>query len=184
MELDDEALVRACRRGEAAAWETLVRRYQRLIYAIARRAGLDTDQSAEAFQNVFVALIKHLDRIEQPERVGAWLTTATRYEAWRVRRIRAVAVPDIDDSSHEDQLLDDTPLDSALLQLKQQNLIRQAVATLDERCRTLVTLLFYRADSPSYTEVAALLGMTEGSIGPTRARCLAKLRRLLEEVES
>jgi RNA polymerase sigma factor (sigma-70 family) len=185
MELSDEALVRACRRGEAAAWETLVMRYQRLIYAIARRAGLDKDQCAEAFQSVFVALVEHLDRIENPARVGAWLATAARYESWRVRRrMRGVAVPDIDNPSYAEQLLNDTPLDSALLQLEQQNLIRKAVATLDERCRTLVTLLFYRADPSSYAEIAALLGISEGSIGPTRARCLAKVRRLLEEIES
>jgi RNA polymerase sigma factor (sigma-70 family) len=184
MELSDEALVRACRRGEAAAWEALVMRYQRLIYAIARHAGLDKDQSAEAFQSVFVALVEHLDRIEQPARVGAWLATAARYESWRVRRrIRAVAMPDIDNPSHAEQLFDDTPLDSALLQLEEQNLIRKAVAMLDERCRTLVTLLFYRADPPSYAEIATLLGISEGSIGPTRARCLAKVRRLLEEIE-
>ena len=185
MELDDEALVRACRRGEAAAWEALVMRYQRLIYAIARRAGLDRDQCDEAFQNVFMALFEHLDRIEQPALVGAWLATTARYEVWGVRRrVRAVGASELDIPSHAEQLLDDTPLDDALLQLEEQNRIREAVAALDERCRTLVTLLFYRADPPSYTEIAALLGMTEGSIGPTRARCLTKMRRLLEETES
>jgi RNA polymerase sigma factor (sigma-70 family) len=185
MEVNDEALVRACRRGDAAAWEALVMRYQRLIYAIARRAGLDREQSAEAFQNVFVALVERLDRIEHPALLGAWLATAARYEVWRVRRrIRAVAALDLDNPSHAEELLDDTPLDGALLQLEEQNHIRKAVAALDERCRILVTLLFYRADPPSYTEIAVLLGMSEGSIGPTRARCLTKVRRLLEDIES
>lgn len=184
MEPNDEALVQDCRRGDAAAWEALVMRYQRLVYAIARRAGLDNDQSAEAFQNVFVALVEHLDRIEQPARVGAWLATAARYEALRVRRrIRAAATPDIESPLHAAYLLDDTPLDNALLQLEEQNQIRKAMTMLDERCRTLVTLLFYRPDPPPYAEIAGLLGISEGSIGPTRARCLAKVRRLLEEIE-
>ena len=157
MELSDEALVLGCRRGEAAAWEALVMRYQRLIYAVARRAGLDREQSTEAFQNVFVALVERLDRIEHPALVGAWLATAARYEVWGVRRrTRAVATSDLDNPSHAEKLLDDTPLDGDLLRFEEQQRIRNAVAALDQRCRTLVTLLFYRADPPSYTEIAMM----------------------------
>ncbi|HXF45948.1 MAG TPA: sigma factor, partial [Burkholderiaceae bacterium] len=70
---DDAALVRACRAGDAHAWEQLVRRYERLIYTIPRRARLDADAAADVFQTVFERLHRHLDNLAQPERLQAWL---------------------------------------------------------------------------------------------------------------
>ena len=67
LESSNEALVQACRSGDPLAWEALIRRYQRLVYSIPYRAGLDQDRSAEVFQRVFEKLVKHLDRIEQPD---------------------------------------------------------------------------------------------------------------------
>lgn len=187
-EWSDEQLLLACRRGDAAAWEKLVVRYQRLVYAIPRRAGLTEDQSADVFQTVFVRLIEHLDRIEQPSRVGAWLVTTARREAWRVMR-REGALLSLDaerDDEHgtgADLLSYDAPLPADVVQrLEQQHAVRAALEALDERCRNLLTQLFYRPQIPAYSEIAAVLGMPEGSIGPTRARCLQRLRRLLEDL--
>jgi RNA polymerase sigma factor (sigma-70 family) len=73
--------LQACRRGDEAAWEALVERYQRLIYTIPRRAGLDKDQAAEVFQEVFTTLFEKLETIEQPERLQAWLVTTARRKA-------------------------------------------------------------------------------------------------------
>src|SRR5262245_65885826 len=86
MELSDEALVLACRRGDASAWETLVGRYHRLVYAIPRRAGLDREQSADVCQRTFAVLVEKIDRIEQPARIGAWLATTAKRETWRISR--------------------------------------------------------------------------------------------------
>src|SRR5215475_11346356 len=109
MEPSDEALVLACRRGDAAAWETLIARYQRLVFSIPRRAGLDADLSAEVFQQVFTVLLEKLDRIEQPRYIGAWLATTARREAHRIRRReRTVTLDDREDK-------DDDILDTALL---------------------------------------------------------------------
>jgi RNA polymerase sigma factor (sigma-70 family) len=81
-------------------------------------------------------------------------------------------------------LRDESPLpDEQLLVLEEQHRIRTAVAQLDERCQTLVRLLFYQSEPPSYAEVAEVLGVPEGSIGPTRARCLGKLLRILTKVD-
>jgi RNA polymerase sigma factor (sigma-70 family) len=75
---------------------------------------------------------------------------------------------------------DQAPLpDEQLLILEEQHRIRTALSSLDERCKTLLEMLFYPAEPPSYADIAALLGIPEGSIGPTRARCLAKLLRML-----
>src|SRR5690348_8355969 len=93
MEPSDESLVLACRGGDAIAWEVLIDRYQRLVYAIARHAGLDNEQSADVFQLVFATLVEHLGTIEQPAQIGAWLVTTARHEAWRFRRRERLARP-------------------------------------------------------------------------------------------
>lgn len=183
MEPTDEALVQACRAGNATAWEALVDRYQRLVYAIARHSGLDAEQSADVFQRVFELLVESLPRIERPALIGAWLATTARHESWRVSRgERMVYRMQGEPLESARAVADDAPLPEALLlRLEQQHLVRLAVDSLDERCRRLLQLLFYRADAPPYAEIAARLGMAEGAIGPTRARCLQKLRRRLEE---
>jgi len=183
----DEALLSACRRGDEAAWEALVARYQRLIFAIPRRAGLDEDLSAEVFQEVFATLLENIDSIEQPSRLQAWLVTTARRKTWRVVR-RAASTVSL--HAHEDEggpdpfeaLPDQSVLpDEALLKLEEQHAVRAAVAELDDRCRRLLTMLFYAAEPPPYSEIAAALGTTEGSIGPTRARCLQKLLKGLNK---
>lgn len=184
MEQSDEVLVLACRQGDAAAWEALLLRYQRLVYSIPRRAGLNDDLSAEVFQRVFARLVEHLDRLEQPERIGAWLATTARREAWRLSKREGSTVPLPTDGADDegDADIPDTALlpDEVLLRMEQQQLVRRAVAGLEERCRTLITLLFYQNEPPAYTDIAATLGISVGSIGPTRARCLQKLRQQLD----
>jgi RNA polymerase sigma factor (sigma-70 family) len=184
MEPSDEALVLACRSGDASAWERLVDRYQRLVYSIARHAGLDREQSADVFQRVFARLVEHLGQIEQPALIGAWLATTARHEAWRFsRRERMARLGSLDSADLAEPLADKSLLPEALmLRLEEQHQVRSAVGALDERCRNLLVLLFYRSDSPAYAEIATALGMSEGSIGPTRARCLQKLRRILDDL--
>jgi RNA polymerase sigma factor (sigma-70 family) len=179
---DDAMLVRACREGDTTAWETLVRRYQRLIYAIPRRAGLGEDLAAEVFQAVCVALLEHLDGIQQPERLSAWLVTTARRESWRVLRRERSTTTLVDDEGQAAAAVDGAPLpEEQFERLERQLAVRRAISAIDERCRTLLTLLFYEVDPPSYAEIAARLNLPEGSIGPTRARCLQKLQRTLEK---
>lgn len=185
MEKSDKELLLACRRGDETAWEAIINRYQRLIYAIARRAGLDEDGAAEVFQEVFTTLFEKLDVIEQPERLHAWLVTTARRKTWRIiSRDKSLQSLEGDDERGDEnvkELPDDAPLPSEVLErLEEQHKVRAALAELDERCRKLLMLLFYRAEPPPYAEIAASVGMPEGSIGPTRARCLQKLLRKLE----
>src|SRR5687768_13251498 len=139
MEPSNEELIQACRRGEAAAWEALVARYQRLVYSIPRQAGLDEDRSAEVFQRVFEKLIEHLNRIEQPDRIGAWLATTARREMWRLSQQASLTQPlsEIDDSEDKTNPLSDGTLlpDEVLLHLEEQYTVRLAVTALDQRCR-------------------------------------------------
>ena len=185
MPRSDAAVVEACRRGDEAAWEELVNRFRRLVYAVPRRSGLDAEQSADVFQRVFMLLVERLDDIEQPERISAWLVTTAKHETWRVGRrqttARARAAVAEDAISATGEMPDQDPLpDQVLVQLEERSLVQNAVEQLDARCRQLLELLFYRADPAPYSEIAAIVGIAEGSIGPIRARCLEHLRRDLQ----
>ena len=186
MEQSDKQLLLACRRGDDAAWQAIVNRYQRLIFAIPRRAGLDVDRSADVFQDVFVTLFEKLNDIDQPDRLQAWLVTTARRKTWRTieREKGAHSVSDSGDEAGDElaALPDGAPLpDEVLLGLEEQHRVRTAVRALDERCQKLIILLFYSAEPPAYAQIASELGTSAGSIGPTRARCLEKLLRLLDQ---
>jgi RNA polymerase sigma factor (sigma-70 family) len=185
-EASDESLVLACRRGDADAWDVLVNRYQRLIYTIPRRAGLDEDRAAEVFQRTFVRLLENLDRIRQPESIHAWLVTTARRETLQLireeyaERSFSPSKENREDVSADETTPDQNPLPGeALERLEEQHLVRMAMAEMDQRSRDMLNLLYYHP--LSYAEIAALLHIPEGSLGPTRARCLEKLRRLLEQ---
>ena len=186
MQPTDKELLIACRNGDESAWELLVNRYQRLIYAIPRRAGLNEDHAGEVFQEVFATLCQKLDDISEPDRLHAWLVTTTRRKTWRLltkeRSYRPDKTGDGDEEIYRTTIMDCAPLpDENLVRLEEQHRIRQALLALDPRCQKLLTMLYYETEPPSYSEIADTLGTPEGSIGPTRARCLKKLLKLLEE---
>jgi RNA polymerase sigma factor (sigma-70 family) len=187
---DDGELVARCRRGDAQAWVVLVQRYQRLVYAVVTRAGFDEHGAADVFQTVFSRLVEHLPTLEQPERLQAWIVTTAKREALRALKLRQRTVSmtrhddvgEADGPDIENTLADDAPLAEQQLEaLQQLHLLRQGLDQIDERCRDLLLLLFRDEDEKlPYDEVARSLGMPVGSLGPTRSRCLDKLRRLVE----
>ena len=187
---DDAALVARCRAGDGTAWAALVGKYQRIVFAIVRRAGADEHAAADVFQTVFARLLQHLPSLTQPDRLKAWIVTTAKREALRTRHIerRSVSLSrgdgdgEDEGASLEDQLPDDSPLaEDALDRLQQLDLVRTGLDQLDTRCRDLLQLLFRDDDErPAYDIVARQLAVPIGSIGPTRSRCLAKLRRWLE----
>jgi RNA polymerase sigma factor (sigma-70 family) len=184
VERSDESLLEACRHGDEAAWEALVARYQCLVYSVPRRAGIDPDSASDVFQTVFARLVAALETIEQPDKLRAWLVTTAKRETWRViRRNRAepALLDDIAEDATKLEPADEAlPADKVFEELETLHEVRNALDSLDERCRELLTLLFYTAEPPQYAEIASRLGMPEGSIGPTRARCLKKLLLRLE----
>lgn len=183
----DDELLQGCRQGRADAWSSLVRRYQRLVYTVPRRAGLPDEAAADVFQTTFTRLLENLARIDDASRVRAWLVTTARRETLRQLELAQRTVsgdePGADDGpTLLERVPDEGPLPETLLsELQQHDRLRQAVERLEPRARQFVELLFLQEDPLPYSEIAARLGIAEGSIGPTRARVLAKLRALMQE---
>lgn len=180
---DDAALVARCRSGDGSAWEVLVRRYQRLVFTVARRAGMDEHAAADVFQTVFARLIESLPRLKEPGRLQAWLVTTAKREALLQvgRGRRTVSLTPVGDEGESSWDVPDESLlpEDALSELQELDRVRAGLDHLDERCRTLLRMLFGNDEPPSYHEIARAMGVGIGSIGPTRARCLDKLRRLV-----
>ena len=180
---DDDDLgqvVMEARSGSSEAWHTLVQRFGGLVAAIARRCRLNDTDVAEVSQTTWLRLVENIDRIQQPERLGAWLATTSRRESLRIATRRTVVSATDEMYLRADDELD--PLDYGLLRDEQVRAIRIAAERLPARCQRLLGLLMGDLDLP-YTEIAEQMSMPIGSIGPTRGRCLEHLRQLMEEVE-
>ncbi len=178
---EDARLVERCLAGDARAWEALVRRYERLVYAVGRSYRLAEPDMADVFQEVFAALVKGLPRMRDPRTLCRWLSSTSdriaRATALRRRREDALSAAD---SAELDQLAGAAETDADLEQLEQQAMVRLALASLPERCRGLLHALYYEDPTPSYAELSRRLGVPVGSLGPTRARCFERLRQALE----
>ena len=147
---------------------------------------MDEHMAADVFQTVFSRLLTHLPRIAEPARLQAWIVTTAKREALLQRRRgeRTVSMTDDGDGDEEIRewdIADSTPrAEDALDELQQIERVRRGLDRLDPRCRRLMQMLFDDADTPvAYGDMADQLNMAVGSIGPTRARCLDKLRRFL-----
>jgi len=183
---DDSLLIAACLAGEHAAWEALISRYQRLIYSIPLKSRLTPDDAADIFQSVCLKLYEKLATLRNHERISSWLITTTTRECWRLsgrnrRDARSSTFDDDDDSDPLGNIPAAGPLaDEQRETLERQQAVRQAVESLSERCRELLTMLFYQSEESSYADIARRMEMPVPSIGPTRARCLEKLKKLLQ----
>ena len=183
---EDRELIAACLAGDGSAWEALISRYQRLIYSIPMKSRLSPDDAADIFQSVCLKLYEKLAGLRDYDRISSWLITTTTREVWRIaarnRRDTPVAsAGEDDDTDMLDRIAATDPLaDEQRESLEQQQLVRQAIESLQERCRNLVTMLFYEKDELTYADIARRMGMPVPSVGPTRARCLEKLKKLLQ----
>lgn len=168
------ALVRGAAGGNAAAWDSLVDRFTPLVWSICQRHRLSREDAADVCQNVWLKLSERLDTIREPEALWGWMATTTRRECFALFGKHRKEVPssmDIDVPADRD----DTDPDRAMLKLERREALLAALAGIPERGRTLL-LLLVREPPISYREISERLDMPIGSIGPTRARYLARLR--------
>jgi RNA polymerase sigma factor (sigma-70 family) len=179
---DAGGLVLAAAGGDKAAWQELVERFSGLVWSITRAYRLSSADAADAFQTTWLRLAEHIARIEHPERVGAWLATAARRECLQSIRASTRSTPTDDMTRFERQAADGNPPEEAVLAAEAEReraeralALERALERISTRCRELLRVLM-ASPPPSYTEVAAALGLPVGSIGPTRARCLRRLR--------
>jgi RNA polymerase sigma factor (sigma-70 family) len=170
-------LVLAAAAGDRLAWGQLVERYDRLVWAVARSFRLSDSDASDVVQTTWLRLVENLDRIHQPERVSSWLVTTARRECLGFVRRQAQRAPA--SLPPMDLVEDDAPpLDQSLLAGERDRAVWAAFSRLSERCQSLLRLLI--ADpQPSYEDVGLALDMPIGSIGPTRARCLENLRKVM-----
>ncbi|HEV2452423.1 MAG TPA: sigma-70 family RNA polymerase sigma factor [Streptosporangiaceae bacterium] len=178
------SLVKAAADGDKDAWRALVGQFSGLVWSITRAYRLGDADAADVCQTAWLRLAENIHRLNHPERVGAWLATATRRECLRNIRVSARTVP-AEDMTWFDVPDDDNPTEEAVLAAEREReaaqrgkALRRALGQLSARCRQLLRVLM-ASPPPSYTDVAAALDMPVGSIGPTRARCLDRLRNEL-----
>ncbi len=165
-------------RDDAGTVDDLVRLMTPVLWQVARACRLDEDDAADAVQTVWLALVRDRDRIADPRAVAGWLITATRREAWRLARPgRSTPVADPQDLTEPRPVTVADPSARAIAE-EDDRLLWQAVQTLPERCRRLLRIVAF-VERPDYRRIGADLGMPVGSIGPTRSRCLSKLRLAL-----
>jgi RNA polymerase sigma factor (sigma-70 family) len=171
-------LVRRATRGDRVAWERLVDQYSRLIWAMTRDFKLAESDAADVAQATWLRLLEHIDRIEYPDRIGSWLATTARHECLRhVAAGKRVML--VRDDALSGAVSHQPDVDERLLADERAQAVRAAMSTLPSRSQRLLELLM--ADPPaSYTEISDQLGLPIGSIGPTRGRCLERLRLMLQ----
>ena len=170
-------LVARARNGDKQAWDALVERYAPLIWSICRRHGLGDADAEDVGQNVWLKLVDQLETLRVPAALPGWLATTTRRECGRILRAapRARETVQMDDTQASAD--DHAPAaEEELLAAERHAALCEALTQLPPCCQQLITLL--AQDPPaSYAQISTMLGIPAGSIGPTRARCLDKLRR-------
>lgn len=179
---EETELVQACLAGRAEAWRRLLDRYDAVIHAIPRRFGLDAEDAAEVYQAVCLALFRGLPRLRAAAGLTRWVLVTTRRQSRDLARKRRREAP----ASDEDLLArvpDRGPSAAALYEeLSDRVALRAAVEKLPPRCRELITALYLDPEPLAYKDIARKFGIPEGTIGPTRMRCLARLKRLVENI--
>jgi RNA polymerase sigma factor (sigma-70 family) len=169
-------LVTRARNGDPQAWGGLVERYAPLIWSICRRYRLSDADAEDAGQTVWLRLLDQLDNLREPAALPGWLVTTTRRECFRVQHVacRQPAEWQVLDENIPDEQA--PTADHELLVAERDTALREAFARLPPDSQRLLALL--TADPPMpYAEISARLGISVGSIGPTRGRCIDKLRR-------
>ena len=178
---NDTRLAKECLSGNESAWSQLIDKYKALIYSIPIKYNLPPQEAADVFQATCVELLVRLPELREPRALPKWLMQVAHHECYRLKRLSKRVVSR---DSEEDTPEPETPpiADTLVQQTQEEQMLREAMATLTPQCRRLVEMLFFESPSHPYSEVAVELGLALGSIGFTRQKCIERLRRQLEDL--
>ncbi len=177
----DQQLIENCRQGRQDAWQLILTRYERLVFSIPLNYGLTRADAADIAQLTFTTLVEHLDRLRPDSNLGGWLATvARRHALHHLRKHKREFLGNDEDVASSHFLLNTSGGDASAY-WEQVDWLNQGLDLLDQRCRSLLLLLYFSEETPTYEEVGDQLGLRVGSIGPIRGRCLDRLRAILEE---
>jgi RNA polymerase sigma factor (sigma-70 family) len=168
--------------GDAVALDELVRVMTPVLWHVVRAYRLPVEVAEDVVQTTWLALVRRRDSIEEPAAVGGWLTTTARREAWKVARASGRGIP-VEDDELARRLPEEESPEAEVVRRDGDERLWDAVERLSERCQALLRIVAFE-HRPDYSAIAANLGMPVGSIGPTRGRCLQKLRTLLKNGEN
>ena len=180
----DERLIGRCLNGDQESWSALIDKYKNLIYSIPIKLGMHQD-AADIFQSVCVDLLSELPNLREHRALPKWLMQTCYHKCLRCQRAAERMVDLAPESSDHEAMLpaasdDDLP-EHMLVQLEQEQILRDAISGLPEKCEQMVRLLFFEIPPRPYEDIAEQLGMATGSIGAIRGRCLAQLKKQLEK---
>ena len=178
---NDRDLVRECLSGNQQAWAAIVEKYKGLVYSVPVRYRMSPQDAADVFQEVWFDLYSELPNLREPGALRGWLITVAWHKCyqWKLRLRRQEKSA----GEFEGELVSEgTSFLDWKERLEQEQLLREAVKTLPDRCRVMVEMLFFQDPPVPYADVARQLGLAEGSIGFIRGRCLKKLRAALEQM--
>jgi len=178
---DLEILVRKCKAGDSASWSVLVDRFQSLVWSSIYRVGLRNEDAEDTFQKVFLILYKNLDRIDSALALPKWLATTAAREAIRLhRQNRDKSAVSFDAIENLDEMLanEEATIEEVTVAAIQSGAIRRVMSQLPGKCPQLLSMLYSENES-SYEEIKTKLDIPSGSIGPTRSRCIERLRKAL-----
>lgn len=176
----DECLVRECLAGNEDAWTALIEKYKHLIFAVPIRGGANPQDAADIFQAVCLELFAELPKLRRIESLRGWLLTVANHKLYHLRQQQRRPEDPLGDETH----LQDEPAVlpiSVIEQIEREQKVREAILRLPPRCREIVRLLFYEHPPRPYRDIARQLGLSVGSIGFVRSRCLARLERILHD---
>jgi RNA polymerase sigma factor (sigma-70 family) len=177
----DRDLIRGCRAGDVNAWRRLLDRYERRVFSVPRRYGLSREDAADITQLTFTILVEALDTLPEDSNLGAWLITVARRHTWRLLdRNRREAAGDHENLSEDNTLVAKGGAED-VEHWERTAWLDYGLSHVSKACRDLLSALYLEPEQPSYAEIAARLGMAVGSVGPTRIRCLKRIRQVLDD---
>ena len=181
--LSDERLVALCLKGDEQAWADLIDKYKNLIYSIPIKLGM-YDDAADIFQSVCLDLLSDLAKLRKPKALPKWLMQVC-YHKCLEHRTKAKRQVQLEDKDAENLPADQSasPLPEEMpAHLQQEQMVRDVVSGLSQRCERMVRMLFFETPPRPYEDVAKELGLATGSIGFIRGRCLVRLKQQLEKM--